>query len=71
MLSSTLPAEIIFVSKPPSIEVIQKNRKKTLSLESMKRLQKKINKEKLWVIKAQVLYKKITSNIAYNDKSRK
>ena len=59
MVSSSNPSEIIFLSSPPSNEVMLRNRKKITSLESMKRIQKRILEEKLWVIKDQVLYKKI------------
>ena len=59
MVSSSNPSEIIFLSSPPSNEVMLRNRKKITSLESMKRIQKRILEENLWVIKDQVLYKKI------------
>jgi hypothetical protein len=59
MVSSSNPPEIIFLSSPPSNEVMLRNRKKITSLESMKRIQKRILEENLWVIKDQVLYKKI------------
>ena len=59
MVSSSNPPEIIFLSSPPSNEVMLRNRKKITSLESMKRIQKRIQEENLWVIKDQVLYKKI------------
>ena len=59
MVSSSSPPEIIFLSSPPSNEVMLRNRKKITSLESMKRIQKRILEENLWVIKDQVLYKKI------------
>lgn len=59
MVSSSNPPEIIFLSSPPSNEIMLRNRKKITSLESMKRIQKRIQEENLWVIKDQVLYKKI------------
>ena len=62
MVSSSNPPEIIFLSSPPSNEVMLRNRKKITSLESMKRIQKRIQEENLWVIKDQVLYKKIAQD---------
>ena len=62
MVSSSNPPEIIFLSSPPSNEVMLRNRKKITSLESMKRIQKRIQEENLWVIKDQVLYRKIAQD---------
>ncbi len=62
MVSSSNPPEIIFLSSPPSNEIMLRNRKKITSLESMKRIQKRIREENLWVIKDQVLYKKIAQD---------
>ena len=62
MVSSSNPPEIIFLSSPPSNEIMLRNRKKITSLESMKRIQKRIQEENLWVIKDQVLYKKIAQD---------
>ena len=62
MVSSSNPPEIIFLSSPPSNEVMLRNRKKITSLESMKRIQKQVLEENLWVIKDQVLYKKISQD---------
>ena len=62
MVSSSNPPEIIFLSSPPSNEVMLRNRKKIISLESMKRIQKRVQEENLWVIKDQVLYKKIAQD---------
>ena len=62
MVSSSNPPEIIFLSSPPSNEIMLRNRKKITSLESMKRIQKRIQEENLWVIKDQVLYKKVPQN---------
>ena len=62
MVSSSNPQEIIFLSSPPSNEIMLRNRKKITSLESMKRIQKRIQEENLWVIKDQVLYKKIAQD---------
>ena len=59
MVSSSNPPEIIFLSSPPSNEIMLRNRKKITSLESMKRIQKRIKEENLWIIKDQILYKKI------------
>lgn len=60
MVASSSPPEVIFLSSPPSNEVMLRNRKKITSLESMKRIQKRILEESLWVIKDQVFYKKIS-----------
>ena len=68
MVSSSNPPEIIFLSSPPSNEVMLRNRKKITSLESMKRIQKRILEENLWVIKDQVLYKKIPQDKVYEEK---
>ena len=68
MVSSSNPSEIIFLSSPPSNEVMLRNRKKITSLESMKRIQKRILEENLWVIKDQVLYKKIPQDLVYEEK---
>ena len=65
MVSSSNPPEIIFLSTPPSNEVMLRNRKKIMSLVSMKKLQKRIQDEKLWVIKDQVLYTKIPKTIIH------
>ena len=65
MVSSSNPSEIIFLSSPPSNEVMLRNRKKITSLESMKRIQKRILEENLWVIKDQVFYKKISQDFIY------
>ena len=62
MVSSSNPPEIIFLSSPPSNEIMLRNRKKITSLESMKRIQKRIQEENLWVIKDQVLYRKIAQD---------
>ena len=62
MVSSSNPPEIIFLSSPPSNEIMLRNRKKITSLESMKRIQKRVQEENLWVIKDQVLYKKIAQD---------
>ena len=62
MVSSSNPPEIIFLSSPPSNEIMLRNRKKIISLESMKRIQKRVQEENLWVIKDQVLYKKIAQD---------
>ena len=68
MVSSSNPPEIIFLSSPPSNEIMLRNRKKITSLESMKRIQKRIQEENLWVIKDQVLYKKIPQDLVYEEK---
>ena len=68
MVSSSNPPEIIFLSSPPSNEIMLRNRKKITSLESMKRIQKRIQEENLWVIKDQVLYKKIHQDLVYEEK---
>ena len=65
MVSSSSPPEVIFLSSPPSNEVMLRNRKKITSLESMKRIQKRILEENLWVIKDQVFYKKISQDFIY------
>ena len=65
MVSSSNPPEIIFLSTPPSNEVMLRNRKKIMSLVSMKKLQKRIQDEKLWVIKDQILYTKIPKTIIH------
>ena len=65
MVSSSNPPEIIFLSTPPSNEVMLRNRKKIMSLVSMKKLQKRIQDEKLWVIKDQVLYTKIPTAVVH------
>ena len=62
MVSSANPPEIIFLSSPPSNEIMLRNRKKITSLESMKRIQKRVQEENLWVIKDQVLYKQIAQD---------
>ena len=62
MVSSSNPPEIIFLSSPPSNEVMLRNRKKITSLESMKRIQKQVLEENLWVIKDQGLYKRISQD---------
>ena len=62
MVSSSNPPEIIFLSSPPSNEIMLRNRKKITSLEGMKRIQKRVQEENLWVIKDQVLYKKIAQD---------
>ena len=62
MVSSSNPLEIIFLSSPPSNEVMLRNRKKITSLESMKRIQKQVLEENLWVIKDQGLYKRISQD---------
>ena len=62
MVSSSNPPEIIFLSSPPSNEIMLRNRKKITSLEGMKRIQKRVQEENLWVIKDQVLYKKIVQD---------
>ena len=62
MVSSSNPPEIIFLSSPPSNEVMLQNRKKITSLESIKRIQKQVLEQNLWVIKDQVLYKKISQD---------
>ena len=62
MVSSSNPPEIIFLSSPPSNEVMLQNRKKITSLESIKRIQKQVLEQNLWVIKDQVLYKNISQD---------